>query len=219
MRLQHARVSLELHELSTRQGPALLLLHALYGSASDWTEIAAAWTGPVYALDFCGHGRSDWLLAGGYTPELFAGDADCALARIGTATVVGAGVGAYTAMLLAGARPHLVPAALLLPGAGLAGGGGLPDFVNPRARFTEFPTQNRQSRSGIDPLVAALEHDVRPPDYVEPFARAARRLLLVEEVATPPPWWQTAHASPNAEVVRPNLKAGLARLAAMWKDT
>ncbi len=218
MRLQHARVSLELHELSARQGPVLLLLHALYGSASDWIEITAAWTGPVYALDFCGHGRSDWLLAGGYTPELLVGDADCALARIGTASVVGAGVGAYVALLLAGARPHLVPAALLLPGAGLAGGGVLPDFVNPRARFTEFPTQSPNSRSGIDPLLAALEQDVRPPDYVEPFARAARRLLLVEDVATPPPWWQTAHTSPQAEVVRADLKSGLARLATMGKD-
>ncbi len=219
MRLQHARLSLELHELSARQGPALLLLHALYGSASDCIEMAATWTGPVYALDFCGHGRSDWLLAGGYTPELFVGDADCALARIGAASVVGAGVGAYVALLLAGARPHLISATLLLPGAGLAGGGTLPDFANPRARFTEFPTQDHRARSGTDPLVATLERDVRPPDYVEPFARAARRLLLVEDVATPPPWWQTAHASPNAEIVRPDLHAGLARLAVMARDT
>ena len=70
MRLRHARIELELHELSQRDGPTLLLLHALGGSSADWAEAPALWPGRVCALDFSGHGRSDWLQGGGYLPEL-----------------------------------------------------------------------------------------------------------------------------------------------------
>src|SRR5262245_30656056 len=123
MRLQHARTALELHELSGRNGPALLLLHALGGSGSDWSEVPALWPGRVYALDFCGHGRSEWMSGGVYLPEILIGDADVALAHIGVAAIAGAGIGAYAAALLAGGRRKHVPAALLLPGHGLDGGG------------------------------------------------------------------------------------------------
>ena len=135
MRIKHGRVSLELHELVRRDGPALLLLHALYGSHSDWGESPGCWPGAVYGLDFSGHGGSAWVTGGGYTAELLAGDADAALAQIGHATLAGAGIGAYVALLLAGARPEHVPAALLLPGAGLEGGGAAPDFENPRRDY------------------------------------------------------------------------------------
>ena len=40
MRIKHGRVTLELHELARRDGPALLLLHALFGSSADWGEAA-----------------------------------------------------------------------------------------------------------------------------------------------------------------------------------
>ncbi|MFI5397256.1 MAG: alpha/beta fold hydrolase [Candidatus Binatia bacterium] len=213
MRIQHARISLELHELTQRDGPALLLLHALFRSSADWGELPRSWPGPVYALDFCGHGDSDRLAAAGYTPELLAGDADCALARIGCAALAGSGLGAYVALLLAGARPDLVPAALLLPGAGLSGGGAQPDFDAPRAGFIDFA--NAAQRTGsYDPMVAALGQDIRPVDYVEPFARNARRLFLTEDSVEQPPWWQAARRSPNAEAVSADRKRALARLAA-----
>ena len=53
-------------------------------------------------------------------------DADAALARLGRATLLGRGLGAYVALLLAGARPKPVRGAILCDGPGLAGGGSRP---------------------------------------------------------------------------------------------
>jgi pimeloyl-ACP methyl ester carboxylesterase len=212
MRIIHGRVSLALHELARRPGPSLLLLHALFGSSRDWGEAPAAWPGPVYALDFSGHGGSDLLAGGGYYPELLLGDADAALAVIGRAAVAGAGIGAYIALLLAGARPDLVPAAVLLPGAGLAGGGAWPDFNEEFPGFLLAPDDTPADRP-YDPLVQSLELFVRPVDYTEPFARAARRLLLLEDGTVRPPWWEAARRSPSAESVPADLQLALARVA------
>ncbi|MFI5365241.1 MAG: alpha/beta fold hydrolase [Candidatus Binatia bacterium] len=212
MRITHARVALELHELAHRSGPALLLLHALYGSSEDWGEAPAAWPGSVYALDFSGHGRSGWIVGGGYYPEFLVADADAALARIGRAAVAGTGLGAYVALLLAGTRSDLIPAALLLPGSGLAGGGAWPDFDR------EFPgpelfMRSAPAHSAFDPLVGALDQYVRPVDYAEAFARAARRLLLAEDATEVPPWWEAARRSAAAQQVPTDLRFALAELA------
>jgi len=214
MRITHGRVALELHELSRRPGPPLLLLHALFGSSDDWGEAPAMWPGTVYALDLSGHGRSDRVVGGGYYPETLAADADVALQHVGRAAVAGAGLGAYLALLLAGGRADRVPAALLLPGAGLDGGGPLPDFD------TEFPdlgrpTPDEPAQHRADPLVRVLNVFVRPVDYVEPFARAARRVVLMEDGGVRPPWWEAVRTSPTAEAVRGDLTAALGRLAAI----
>jgi pimeloyl-ACP methyl ester carboxylesterase len=185
-RLRHRRVELALHALAAGEGLPLLLLHALRGSSDDWRREAIDWPGPVHALDFCGHGASARLGGGAYMPELLAGDADAALAAIGPAAVAGSGLGAWVALLVAGARPDLVPAALLLPGAGLAGGG--PDVASVRAE--DVPGVEASAAGGEDPLLLLLDRDVRPPEYAEPFARAARRVLVADDVAAPPPWWQ-----------------------------
>ena len=209
MRLTHGRVTLELHELARRDGPSLLLLHSLYGSSADWGEAPATWHGSVFALDFAGHGQSDRVVGGGYHPELLVGDADAALAHIGSAAVAGAGLGAYIALLLAGARRDAVPAALLLPGAGLWGGGALPDFERD---FPDFDAAG--GGAGLyDPLVRTLDRDVRPVDYAESFAHAARWLLLAEDGTPRPPWWEAARRG-DAEAVSGDLRAALARLRA-----
>jgi len=208
--IRHGRVSLELHELRTAPGPTLLCLHALGGSAADFRDAAALWRGRVFALDFAGHGRSDPLRGGAYHPEMLAGDADAALAQIGAARLIGRGVGAYTALLLAGGRPDLVPAALLLPGAGLEGGGAAPDLVNDtRERWSDLAPP----LPGCDPAVRRLERDLRPPDYAASFALAARRLLLAEDGASRPPWWEAVQQSPSAARAPAELSSALAFLA------
>jgi pimeloyl-ACP methyl ester carboxylesterase len=211
MRLRHARTEVELHELSQRDGPALLLLHALGGSSADWAEAPALWPGRVWALDFSGHGRSAWVHGGVYYPELLAGDADAALAHIGPAAVVGAGVGAYVALLLAGGRRDAVGAALLLPGRGLAGGGAQPDFDR---RLTDLyaPAPEAALPAGCDPMLNALERYPRPPEYVAHFAAAARRLVLLEDDGARPPWWEAARQSPAARSIGGDLRAALAEL-------
>jgi pimeloyl-ACP methyl ester carboxylesterase len=212
MRITHGRIALELHELARREGPSLLLLHALFGNSEDWGEAPAAWPGRVYALDFSGHGRSDWLTGGSYYPELLAADVDAVLVHTGPALIAGDGLGAYVALLVAGARPDLVPAALLLPGAGLEGGGALPDFERD---FPDVEAWMQQTAvvGRCDPLVRMLDLLVRPADYAEAFARAARRLLLVEDGPPRPPWWEAARRSPSAEQLEPSMSDAFARLA------
>jgi pimeloyl-ACP methyl ester carboxylesterase len=207
--LQHARVSIALHPLREASGPALLCLHAVGGSARDFHAAASLWPGPVFALDFCGHGGSGRLRGGAYHPELLAGDADVALAKIGPARIAGCGIGAYVALLLAGARPDLVSAALLLPGAGLAGGGAVPPEDDPIERWTDLGG----APAGCDPAVRRLERDPRPADYAADFARAAKRLLLAEGDFPQPPWWQAVRAVASAAPAPGDLAGGLRRLA------
>ncbi len=210
--LRHGRVSLALHPLREAAGPTLLCLHAVGGSARDFREAARLWPGPVFALDFAGHGDSGRLRGGAYHPEILAGDADAALAHIGPARLAGAGIGAYVALLLAGGRPDAVPGALLLPGAGLEGGGPAPD---PASDTVERWTDLGARLPGCDPAVRRLERDVRPPDYAAEFARAARRLLLAEGDFPRPPWWEVVHASASATPAPGDLAGGLARLATL----
>ena len=54
------------------------------------------------------------------------GDADAALAELGEVTLLGRGLGAWIALLAAGARPREVRGAILADGPGLAGGGSRP---------------------------------------------------------------------------------------------
>jgi pimeloyl-ACP methyl ester carboxylesterase len=207
--LQHGRVSIALHALREAPGPRLLCLHALGGKAGDFREAARLWPGAVYALDFAGHGASERLRGGSYYPEVLAGDADAALAHLGPCLLVGAGVGAYVALLLAGGRPDAVPAALLLPGAGLAGGSAAPDpEADTAARWLDLGPE----LPGCDPAVRRLERDVRPPDYAAAFAAAARRLLLAQGVPAPA-WWQAVRSAPAAAPDPDDLAGGLALLS------
>jgi len=124
------------------------------------------------------------------------------MAQIGPACLAGAGIGAYVTLLLAGARPDAVPGALLLPGAGLEGGGVAPDpAFDSLARWADLGPP----LPGCDPAVRRLERDIRPPDYAEAFARGARRLLLAEGDFTQPPWWKAVRATPTATPVPGDL--------------
>ena len=69
--LQHNRIRLALHELRPGTGTPLLLLHGL-GESTPTTApaITDGWAGPVYGLDFTGHGQSTIPVGGGYTAEV-----------------------------------------------------------------------------------------------------------------------------------------------------
>lgn len=204
--LLHGRVHLWLEERKRGDGPSLLLLHGLGESGADWNDEVKTWPGAVYALDFMGHGRSGRLAGGAYTVELLAGDADVALAQIGPAAVAGRGLGAYAALLLAGGRPDEIPAALLLPGPGLAGGGAVPDFdADPTLVLDDpEPPAGDGIRSEVCVDRRALrwfDQDIRPVDYAHEFAAAATRLLLVEDGSAAPPWWKTIRSSPTVNLL------------------
>lgn len=167
--LVHGRVTLALHELrADGDGRPLLHLHGL-GLRSPETvpDDLAAWAGPVFALDFTGHGESTIPRGGGYTPETLIGDVDAAIEHLGDVTLVGFGLGAYVALLTAGARADAVRGAILCDGPGIAGGGPTPGT----------PTVARIDLSEAGPpdpfALAELARDVRPPDYAVDFARLA----------------------------------------------
>jgi len=209
MEIRHGRVSLWLERVRPGAGLPLLLLHELGGSGAAAVAAAGdalgAWPGPVYALDFSGHGRSGWLRGGAYSAELLAADADAALAALGGAAwLAGSGLGAYVALLLAGARPDAIAGAILWDGRGLDGGGAEPDFSvpDPPSPGVAAPASPElRDASATDPRVeSALEDDVRPTDYAASFAAEARCLVLVEDGTPRPPWWETVRTSPTARV-------------------
>ena len=186
----HNQVQLALHELrpaATDGTRPLLLLHGL--GERSLTEVppwASAWPGAVHALDFTGHGSSTVPRGGGYSAELLLADADAALAVLGEVTVVGRGLGAYVALMLAGARPAEVRGAVLCDGPGLVGGGAGPTSQS----FVPLPTQ---TRAPDQYALVELSRDLRPPDYAALFARlAVLNSGLDEPIAVAavvrPPW-------------------------------
>jgi pimeloyl-ACP methyl ester carboxylesterase len=207
------KASLALHHLRRGDGRPLLLLHGLAESTpAEVPEHLGDWPGPVVGLDFTGHGRSTIPAGGGYTAEALMGDADAALAEIGPVTVLGRGLGAYVALLIAGARPDLVRGAILADGPGLVGGGirpSSPSFV------TIDPTQPAVP----DPhALSELSRDVRPPDYAAEFARMALQgsdleAPIVVSAVVRPEW--LAGVVAEYGVIELPLGKALARFAAI----
>lgn len=193
--LHHNKVDLALHCLSRRAGPPLLFLHGLGEATPDSLPATlAAWPGPVWGLDFTGHGASTVPVGGGYTAEVLMADADHALAELGSCSLLGRGLGAYVALLLAGARPTEVRGTVLADGPGLNGAG-----IGPGAAvITVDPVDPGPPDTGPpDPFaLAELSHDVRPGGYAAGFARQAvqrsglDRALVVAAKARPA--WLTA---------------------------
>jgi pimeloyl-ACP methyl ester carboxylesterase len=196
--IRNGQVDLALHDLGSGDaaGHPLLLLHGLGEQTPvdrpGWT---AGWPGPVCGLDFTGHGESTRPAGGGYTAEMLMADADGALAELGPSTVAGRGLGAYVALLVAGARPTLVRGAVLADGPGLWGGGPVPSSIVLSAAAG--------ADGSPDPwALAELSRDVRPPDYATGFARQATQLSGLEwPVAVcaraQPPWLEAVAGEPG----------------------
>jgi pimeloyl-ACP methyl ester carboxylesterase len=191
--LTHGRIALGLHALREGDGRALLLLHGLgERTPADVPATVEGWPGPIYGLDFTGHGASSMPAGGGYYAELLMGDVDAALAHLGTATVYGRGLGAYVALLVAGARADIVHGTILGDGPGLAGGG-----PTPGSPFVVLPAPARVVPPDPFALVE-LAQDVRPPDYATAFVRQATQSSELPEpiavAARGRPEWLTAVA-------------------------
>lgn len=197
--LRHNRIDLALHRISVGADPSfrpLLLLHGL-GEATPatvpgWVE----WPGPVYGLDFTGHGRSTVPVGGGYTSEILTGDVDAALEVLGQVTVLGRGLGAYIGLLIAAARPAQVMGVVLADGPGLVGGG-----VQPGSPSLAFPAP--WAAGTPDPFaLLELSRDVRPPDYAQTYVRfvlersGLEKALMVSAVARPE-WLAAVAAEPG----------------------
>ena len=209
----HNRVALALHELRPGVGRPLLLLHGLGertpAEAPSWAE---GWPGPVVGLDFTGHGRSTIPTGGGYTAEMLMADVDAALADLGPVTIAGRGLGAYVALLAAGARPDLVRGILLVDGPGIVWGG-----IRPGTGYIG-PVADADGPVGPPDQFALFElsRDVRPPDYAQEYVRlimewsGIERPIVVATVNRPE--WLAAVVD-EVGVVEASVTGGLALLA------
>jgi pimeloyl-ACP methyl ester carboxylesterase len=191
--LNHGRVRLALHHLqksSRSDAHALLLLHGLGESfTAHPRSLYESWPGAVYALDFTGHGDSEIPAGGGYSCEALMGDVDIALAHLGPLTVCGRGLGAYVALLIAGARPRKIRGAVLLDGPGLAGTCASSSPYIPQIQAAQ------QTRTPDPFAIAELATDARPPEYAVHFARLAAEASDLAHPITictreQPPWLQ-----------------------------
>ena len=64
-------MALQLEAETSGEGPPLLLLHGLFGSAANWRSIARAFapSHQVHALDLRNHGASPWAETMGYADD------------------------------------------------------------------------------------------------------------------------------------------------------
>ena len=178
-RLVNGRLQLALHTLAEGDGTShpLLLLHGLgEQSPAERPAWTAAWPGDVLALDFTGHGESDVPVGGGYMPETLMADVDAVLADRGPVTIVGRGLGAWIALLIAGARTASVRGVVLADGSGLAGGG-----PHPPSPYVALLGAG-DGRTPDPYALVELSRDVRPPDYALDYLRFA---LEESELETP----------------------------------
>ncbi|MFJ1772050.1 alpha/beta fold hydrolase [[Kitasatospora] papulosa] len=136
--------------------PPVVLAHGRGGSSLDWTEIAEqlAARHRVYALDFRGHGLSDW--PGRYSFEFFRDDLHAFLEarNLSGATVIGHSMGGVAALLLAERHPALI-GALVVEDAPLL----LP--LDPPRPLAERPSEEL----GFDwQVVASIDAQLNDPD-------------------------------------------------------
>lgn len=213
MMLRHNRIDLALHELrgGVDGGGAptrpLLILHGL-GEATPahpptWS---LGWEGPIYGLDFTGHGQSTVPRGGGYTAEILIGDVDTALQHLGGPTaIVGRGLGAYIALLVAGARRDVVDGVVLGDGPGMSGGADEP---------TANPIVADLRPHAPDPYaLIELNRDVRPPDYAVEFVdlivNHTERVEPIQVAARFRPPWLAEVALQRGVADAEGLAAGL----------
>lgn len=199
MWLRHHRVRLALHRVDSGEDPSfrpLLLLHGLGERTNPTVPEAVRWPGPIYGLDFTGHGCSTVPVGGGYTSEVLVGDVDAALERLGQVTILGRGLGAYIGLLVTSARPAQVIGTVLADGPGLVGGG-----IHPGSPSVAYPAPHAEPVP--DPFaLLELAADVRPADYAQTYVRfvversSLERPITVASVVRPE-WVVAVAAEPG----------------------
>jgi pimeloyl-ACP methyl ester carboxylesterase len=117
------RRAADLHLYTGGDGPPVVLLHGLGGSAANWVQVFPGLVDAhrVIAIDLPGHGGSPALPRGTGVEGFAAAVADALDAEgVGPALVAGHSFGGHVAVRLALQRPDLVTGLLLVAAAGLS---------------------------------------------------------------------------------------------------
>lgn len=142
-------MALELHSDVQGNGPPLLILHGLFGSATNWRSVARhlASRHTVHALDLRNHGGSPWAATMTY-PQM-ADDVRHYIARhrLQGVTVMGHSMGGKTAMALALTHPEVVARLIVVD-------------IAPRTYAVTLASHVEAMRS-IDLLAAASRSEVQ----------------------------------------------------------
>lgn len=167
--LQHNKVSIALHQVREGTGRPLLLLHGLGEDATRVAQIPLTWPGPIWALDFTGHGQSTVPRGGGYSAEILMADVDIALRHLGEpATILGRGLGGYIGFLISCGRATMVRGLVIIDGPGIAGGA-----MNPTST-SEIASVGRRNGTAPDSwALIELSRDSRPQNYASSFLKLA----------------------------------------------
>ncbi len=145
---------LQLNALERGTGETTLLLHGWLDHAHSFDLLAPLLPGRTVALDFRGHGDSQWVPeAGFYHLVEYLADVDAVVEQTGATRIIGHSMGAAVALLYAAARPSRIRHVTMLDGAPLT--------IQP----TEVPAR-----------VSAWLDDLRKP-------RGRRRVASVEDAA------------------------------------
>jgi len=155
-------------------GTVVLLLHGFLEHAHVWDLAAPELAGAgyhVYALDWRGHGDSEWIGAGGYYhfADYTADLAFLVRALGGRAALVAHSMGAGAALVYAGTEPERVAALALVdalgpPDAGTASAPGR--FAAWLADLERLGERERVARVGGDPAARLRERFPRFPAAV-----------------------------------------------------
>lgn len=147
--------------------PPVLLLHGGGQTRHSWGGTATALADRGWrsiTMDLRGHGESEWAPGGDYRLSAFAADVDAVVPQLGGRPfLIGASLGGFTSMLLAGERHPGIARGIVLvdiiPEMESAGSARIADFMSERAH-TGFASLDEVA----DAVAAYNPHRPRPTD-------------------------------------------------------
>ncbi len=176
---------LRLHAIERGQGEPVLLLHGWLDHAHSFDLLAPLLPGRTIALDFRGHGDSQWVGAGGFYHFLeYVADIDEVIEQLSPGApirIVGHSMGAAAGLVYASARPGRVAHLTLMD--------AVPLSISPQevpARITSYLADLRKTprkRRRVDSVADAAERLRRNNASLTPQVA----LLLAEHGVSPDP--------------------------------
>jgi pimeloyl-ACP methyl ester carboxylesterase len=190
---------MRLHTLEAGQGPPLVLLHGLFGSARNWGAVQKALASDyrVVALDLRNHGASPHAPAMDYAAQAADIAETLAALSVERAVVLGHSMGGKAAMMLALTRPELVERLII---ADIAPRPYAPALRAVVAALQASPLHAGLTRQEADQALRAavpeapirsfllqnLRFETVPPSWRIGLAEIATAMPAIEDFAPPP---------------------------------